>query len=81
MTAHRMLRDVVVRASGRYVPERVFTNDEFTSFIDTSDEWITERTGIKERRFAHQVRRSATWAARRPGNASPGPGWTQGMST
>lgn len=35
-----------------HVPERVVNNDWFTSFLDTSDEWITERTGIKERRYA-----------------------------
>jgi 3-oxoacyl-[acyl-carrier-protein] synthase-3 len=35
-----------------YVPERVVTNHELESSIDTSDEWITARTGIKERRIA-----------------------------
>jgi 3-oxoacyl-[acyl-carrier-protein] synthase III len=47
-----MLKDVVVRSTGRYLPERVVTNDEFSAFLDTNDAWITERTGIKERRFA-----------------------------
>jgi 3-oxoacyl-[acyl-carrier-protein] synthase III len=37
---------------GSYVPERVLTNDELSKLVDTSDEWITERTGIKERRVA-----------------------------
>ncbi len=37
---------------GCYVPERVMTNDEWSARLDTSDEWITMRTGIKERRFA-----------------------------
>jgi 3-oxoacyl-[acyl-carrier-protein] synthase-3 len=37
---------------GTHVPERVVTNDELATWVDTSDEWITERTGIKERRFA-----------------------------
>jgi 3-oxoacyl-[acyl-carrier-protein] synthase-3 len=46
------LKDVVVRGTGRYVPERVFTNSEFEAIIDTSDEWIRERTGIRERRLA-----------------------------
>src|SRR5690349_12291403 len=36
---------------GMYVPETVVTNDDLAKIIDTSDEWITERTGIKERRF------------------------------
>ena len=47
-----MANSVVVRASGSYAPKRVMTNDEFTAFLDTSDQWISERTGIKERHFA-----------------------------
>ena len=37
---------------GGYVPERVMTNDDWAQLIDTSDEWITQRTGIRERRVA-----------------------------
>ncbi|HEX2495936.1 MAG TPA: beta-ketoacyl-ACP synthase III [Gaiellaceae bacterium] len=37
---------------GTYAPERVLTNDELAELVDTTDEWITERTGIKERRIA-----------------------------
>lgn len=37
---------------GGYVPERVMTNDDWAELIDTSDEWITQRTGIRERRVA-----------------------------
>jgi 3-oxoacyl-[acyl-carrier-protein] synthase III len=37
---------------GSYVPERVLTNDELSKLVDTSDDWITERTGIKERHIA-----------------------------
>jgi len=37
---------------GAYVPERVLTNDELAQMVDTSDEWIFERTGIRERRIA-----------------------------
>lgn len=36
---------------GFYVPERVVTNEELENYMDTSDEWIQERSGIKERRF------------------------------
>jgi len=39
---------------GSYVPERVLTNQELTKIVDTSDEWITTRTGIKERRIARE---------------------------
>jgi 3-oxoacyl-[acyl-carrier-protein] synthase III len=37
---------------GVHVPERVFTNVDLEQYVDTSDEWIVERTGIRERRFA-----------------------------
>ncbi len=37
---------------GGYIPERVMTNDDWSKLVDTSDEWITQRTGIKRRRFA-----------------------------
>ena len=37
---------------GAYVPDRVLTNDELSQMVDTSDEWIVERTGIRERRIA-----------------------------
>jgi 3-oxoacyl-[acyl-carrier-protein] synthase-3 len=37
---------------GGYVPERVMTNDDWAKLVDTTDEWITTRTGIKRRRFA-----------------------------
>ena len=37
---------------GVHVPERVLTNDELAKIVDTSDEWIRERTGIRERRIA-----------------------------
>ena len=34
-----------------YVPENVMTNDDLAKIVDTNDEWITSRTGIKERRI------------------------------
>jgi 3-oxoacyl-[acyl-carrier-protein] synthase III len=36
---------------GHYVPENIVTNDDLSKLMPTSDEWITERTGIKERRY------------------------------
>lgn len=39
-----------ITAVGGYVPDFVMTNDELAKFVDTNDEWITSRTGIKERR-------------------------------
>jgi len=46
------LRPVSVVATGSYVPERVLTNAELAKMVDTSDEWITTRTGIRERHIA-----------------------------
>jgi 3-oxoacyl-[acyl-carrier-protein] synthase-3 len=43
---------VSITGLGTYAPDRVLTNDELAELVDTSDEWITERTGIKERRIA-----------------------------
>jgi 3-oxoacyl-[acyl-carrier-protein] synthase-3 len=43
---------VSITGLGTYAPERVLTNAELAELVDTTDEWITERTGIKERRIA-----------------------------
>ncbi len=40
------------RSIGAYVPEKILTNEELSHMVDTSDEWITKRTGIKERHIA-----------------------------
>ena len=45
---------------GMYVPEHVVTNNDLTKYMDTSDEWIQERTGIKERRYAHRTKETTT---------------------
>jgi len=42
----------VIKGCGGYLPERVVTNNDLAKLVDTSDRWITERTGIKERRIA-----------------------------
>jgi 3-oxoacyl-[acyl-carrier-protein] synthase III len=42
----------VVRGVGGYLPERVITNDELSKTVDTSDEWIVQRTGIRQRHVA-----------------------------
>ncbi|MGH2346030.1 MAG: beta-ketoacyl-ACP synthase 3, partial [Chloroflexota bacterium] len=41
-----------VRGCGRYLPEHVMTNDDVARLVDTSDEWISTRTGIRRRRSA-----------------------------
>jgi len=45
---------------GMYVPEQVVSNQDLTNYMDTSDEWIQERTGIRERRYAHRTRETTT---------------------
>ena len=46
-----MMRSVVL-GHGAYLPERILTNAELAKMVDTSDEWIVQRTGIKERHIA-----------------------------
>ena len=43
---------ISITGVGAYAPDRVLTNDELATLVDTSDEWIMERTGIRERRIA-----------------------------
>lgn len=50
---------------GSYVPEKVVTNDDLTKVMDTSDEWIQERTGIKERRYGKKHEETTTTMAAR----------------
>ncbi len=60
--------DVHIIGTGSFTPERVLTNQELEKIVDTSDEWITSRTGIKERRISDPSTPSsvlATEAARR----------------
>lgn len=45
----------LIAGIGHYVPENVITNQHLLKYMDTSDEWIQERTGIKERRYAHRT--------------------------
>jgi len=46
-----MLRSKIA-GIGKYVPDNIVTNDTLTKYMETSDEWIQERTGIRERRYA-----------------------------
>ena len=46
---------VTITGLGGHVPERVITNHELAQLVDTSDEWIVERTGIRERRIAAET--------------------------
>jgi 3-oxoacyl-[acyl-carrier-protein] synthase-3 len=46
------MKEVKIISFGSFVPERIVKNDELRSVVDTSDEWISTRTGIKERRIS-----------------------------
>ncbi|MBW2443870.1 MAG: ketoacyl-ACP synthase III [Deltaproteobacteria bacterium] len=45
------MKYTVIRGTGRYLPPRVVTNDDMTRWMDTSDEWIRQRTGIEQRHW------------------------------
>ena len=47
-----MAQGVTIAGTGSYLPEKILTNDDLSKFVETSDEWIVTRTGIKERRIA-----------------------------
>ncbi len=47
-------RSAGILSIGSYTPKRVVTNDDLSKIVDTNDEWIFQRTGIRERRFARE---------------------------
>ena len=53
----------VVAGTGAYLPEKILTNQDLEKTLDTNDAWITERTGIRERRIAGDNESSSTMAA------------------
>ena len=57
-------RTVSIVGTGSYVPEKVLTNDDLSKMVDTYDEWITIRTGIKERRIAADDEYTSDMAAK-----------------
>ena len=72
-TTSPTLIPVTLAATGSYVPERVLTNADLESMVETSNEWIIERTGIQERRIAAEgeyTSHMATKAAQRALEAS-----------
>ncbi|MBN1223361.1 MAG: ketoacyl-ACP synthase III [Candidatus Aminicenantes bacterium] len=60
--AEEKKRRIKIVGSGFYVPERVLTNADLEKLVDTSDEWIMTRTGIKERRIARDDEASSDLA-------------------
>lgn len=43
------MKGIRIVSTGRALPEKIITNDDLSQFVETSDEWIVERTGIKQR--------------------------------
>ena len=56
------LKRSVVLGTGSYLPSRVVTNDDMAKIVDTSDEWIVQRTGIEQRRFVAEGETTADLA-------------------
>ena len=53
----------IIIGTGSYLPERRLTNEDLSKMVDTNDEWITQRTGIKERRVAAKDESTASMAS------------------
>src|SRR5437867_11480873 len=54
----------VIRGTGSALPERILTNADLEKMVDTSDDWITARTGIRERRIAKDDEYMSQFATR-----------------
>ena len=59
-----MAKNAVITGWGFYAPSRVVTNFDLEKIVDTSDDWITSRTGIKERRFAAEGETTSSMSLR-----------------
>ncbi len=57
-------RTVSIIGTGSYVPEKILTNEDLSRMVDTSDEWIITRTGIKQRRIAAKDEHTSDMAAK-----------------
>jgi len=57
-------RTCAVAGVGAYVPEKILTNADLEKMVDTTDEWITSRTGIQERRIACEAEFTSDMAAK-----------------
>ncbi|MFW5535674.1 MAG: 3-oxoacyl-ACP synthase, partial [Prevotella sp.] len=57
--------NAVITGIGGYVPDYVLTNEELARMVDTSDEWITTRVGIKERRILTEEGLGTSYMARK----------------
>ena len=59
----------IIAGTGSFLPEKRLTNADLSRMVDTNDEWITQRTGIKERRIAGPGESTATLATHAARNA------------
>jgi len=57
------MRRSKIAGTGMYIPDNVYSNNDLARYMDTSDEWIQERTGIKERHFASRTGETTTTMA------------------
>ena len=64
MSEENQLQGCAITGIGSYVPERVLTNADLEKIVNTSDEWIITRTGIKERRMADEGEHTSTMAVK-----------------
>ena len=46
------MEGIIIKGIGAYTPSKIVTNDDLSKIVETSDEWIRSRTGIKERRIS-----------------------------
>jgi len=60
----KTLRTVSIIGTGSYVPDKILSNEDLSRMVNTSDEWITTRTGIKERRIAAKDEHTSDMAAK-----------------
>ena len=64
--------NAIITGIGGYVPDYVLTNEELSRMVDTTDEWIMERVGIKERRILTEEGLGTSYMARKAAKAALG---------
>lgn len=69
---------VIISGTGSYAPPKILTNDDLSKIVDTSDEWIRTRTGIRERRIADDSQTTSDMAANAAREAISNAGLTAG---
>lgn len=67
-----------IKGWGKYVPEKILTNDDLSKMVDTNDEWITQRTGIKERHIRGENDTTTSMACAAARDAMAIAGWEAG---